>query len=246
MTDKKSFMIYLDWKEQFNLLSNEQAGILIKSLLHYAETGEKLQTNDGMLVMAFSFIVAQMDRDAEKYNEKCEKNRLIALEREIKKRERTYTNVHEREPTCTNSTDTDTDTDKDKDTDKDTDTDTSGDKSPEPPESVGDSGKAEKKAKKSESAILTEIIQAYTSNPELQNALQEFIKVRNKIKKPITERGLKSALKKLDRLATTDEWKIATVDNSIEHCWQSFYETTAPMNGGNANGENGYCYGTTL
>lgn len=122
----------------------------------------------------------------------------------------------------------------------------SGDKSPEPPESVGDSGKAEKKAKKSESAILTEIIQAYTSNPELQDALQEFIKVRNKIKKPITKRGLKSALKDLDRLATTDEWKIATVDNAIVHCWHSFYETPAPMNGGNANGGNQFNFGTTL
>ena len=91
--EKKSFMLYLDWKQRFQLLSNEQAGILIKALLHYAETGEKLQADDGMLVMAFSFMIAQMDRDFEKYSKKWEKNRIIALEREQKKREQ---NQHER------------------------------------------------------------------------------------------------------------------------------------------------------
>ena len=41
-TDKKSFMLYLDSFEQWNILSDEQAGILIKAIFRFAETGEMM------------------------------------------------------------------------------------------------------------------------------------------------------------------------------------------------------------
>ncbi|MFR8116871.1 MAG: DUF6291 domain-containing protein [Clostridia bacterium] len=72
--DKASFLIYLDYQEQFELLSDEQAGQLIKAIIKYEKTGEITEL-DGMVKMAFSFIKTQLDRDREKYQAKCEKNR---------------------------------------------------------------------------------------------------------------------------------------------------------------------------
>ena len=78
---KKSFILYVDNRQQFEMISDEQAGKLIKALLVYADTGEKIQTEDGMLQMAFSFLSGVMDRDAKKYNETCERRAESAKKR---------------------------------------------------------------------------------------------------------------------------------------------------------------------
>lgn len=72
--DKVSFLMYLDYEEQFDLLTDEQLGQLIRAIVKYEKTGEITEL-DSATKMAFSFIKAQLDRDREKYNNKCEKNR---------------------------------------------------------------------------------------------------------------------------------------------------------------------------
>lgn len=74
MPEKKSFVLYADQKDIFSMLSDEQAGKLIKSIFHYFETGEKLADADGMLCMASTVIINQIIRDSEKYEEKKRKN----------------------------------------------------------------------------------------------------------------------------------------------------------------------------
>ena len=66
---KTGFIVYDDYEEHISLLSDTEAGVLFKALLCYGRTGEKPEL-DGMTKMAFSFISAQMDRDAEKYEAK--------------------------------------------------------------------------------------------------------------------------------------------------------------------------------
>lgn len=70
--DKNSFLIYLDYEEQFNLLTDEQAGQLIKALIKYEKT-RKITPLEGATMMAFSFIKAQLDRDREKWKEQINK-----------------------------------------------------------------------------------------------------------------------------------------------------------------------------
>ena len=70
--DKNSFLIYLDYQEQFELLTDEQAGQLIKAIIKYEKTGE-IAKLDGMTKMAFSFIKQQLDRDDEKWKEEKQK-----------------------------------------------------------------------------------------------------------------------------------------------------------------------------
>ena len=71
---KSSFLIYLDYKEQFELLTDEELGQLLRAIMLYEETG-KITELSGMLKMAFSFIKTQLDRDREKYQSRCEKNK---------------------------------------------------------------------------------------------------------------------------------------------------------------------------
>lgn len=72
--DKSSFLIYLDYEEQFNLLTDEQIGQLMRAIIKYEKTREIPQLN-GIVKMAFSFIKTQLDRDRKKYEARCEKNR---------------------------------------------------------------------------------------------------------------------------------------------------------------------------
>ena len=51
MADKSSFIIHLTTAPQWRMLSDTQAGILIKALIAYAEKGEQLETDDGMLMV---------------------------------------------------------------------------------------------------------------------------------------------------------------------------------------------------
>lgn len=72
--EKISFLIYLDYEEHFNLMTDEQLGKLIRAIMEYEKT-RIIPELDGMVKMAFSFIKAQLDRDREKYEDKCAKNR---------------------------------------------------------------------------------------------------------------------------------------------------------------------------
>lgn len=76
--EKASFLMYLDYEEQFNIMTDEQIGQLMRAIIKYEKTGE-VPNLDGMLKMAFSFIKTQLDRDREKYQARCEKNRENAV-----------------------------------------------------------------------------------------------------------------------------------------------------------------------
>lgn len=118
LTDKKSFMLYVDNYKQFKLLSDEQAGMLIKSLFFFSETGDIPEIADGTVMMAFSFISAQMERDNERYKQTCKKRSENAKARWDKNEDAKNANGCN----CINENAKYADTDKD--TDKDTDTDT--------------------------------------------------------------------------------------------------------------------------
>lgn len=62
MDGKNSFILYCDIGQHLELLSDEDAGLLFKGIVHYADTGEPPQLPP-MAAMAFSFIRAQIDRD---------------------------------------------------------------------------------------------------------------------------------------------------------------------------------------
>lgn len=64
---KNSFVLYNDYRKHITLLSDTDKGKLLDAIFSYAD-GEEVEL-DGSVGMAFSFIKAQMDRDAAKWEE---------------------------------------------------------------------------------------------------------------------------------------------------------------------------------
>lgn len=71
---RDSFILYTRYMEQIKLLNNEQRGILLTAIYSYVMETD-LPDMDGMTEMAFSFIRFQLEKDAAKYNEVCQKRR---------------------------------------------------------------------------------------------------------------------------------------------------------------------------
>ena len=137
--DKRSFVLYYEYREHLQILTDEERGKLLMALLDYGATGET-QKLEGAALMAFSFITSQMDRDAERYAEKCKKRSEAGKQggRPRKAKETESATDKPNAPTKaqekakkanafsekqTKAKKADTDTDNDNDTDNDTDND---------------------------------------------------------------------------------------------------------------------------
>ena len=73
--DKKSFQLYNDYIDHFSLMSDEEAGKLIKAIFCYVND-LPCEELTGLPLMAFSFIRSQLKRDKDKYDARCEANRI--------------------------------------------------------------------------------------------------------------------------------------------------------------------------
>jgi len=63
---------------------------------------------------------------------------------------------------------------------------------------------------------------------EFENAIDDFLEMRKKIKKPATDRAMKTIRGKLEQMAPGDEaTQILIIEQSIEHCWQTVYPLKA-------------------
>jgi len=97
---------------------------------------------------------------------------------------------------------------------------------------TGENPKERKKSsakRKKEGETFSSIIHSYTNNEEMQELLTEFIKIRTKMKRPLTPSSLKLNLKELDKVALedggngTDEEKIKIIERTVMKSYQSFY-----------------------
>lgn len=111
----KAFVIDAqDTERMLEDFSDEEAGKILKGLLAYANRGEEFETEDRAMRCLFKNIQANIDRNYDKYEAKCERNRQIAKAREQKRKEAREkieeraerepkapksTNVHKREQT---------------------------------------------------------------------------------------------------------------------------------------------------
>ena len=119
--DQKGFVVYGDIQAVVDELNDEQAGKLFRAMLAYFATG-KAPKFDGVLKYVWIPIKQQMDRDKEKYEAKCEKNR--AKIQKYWDGVKANTNEYNSIQTYSNATNTNTDTNTKKDTDTDTTTNT--------------------------------------------------------------------------------------------------------------------------
>ena len=111
------FYVYIEWLDLFDMLTMPECGILAINILRYAKGDELLPMEDKALSMAFRVIKSQLDRDHEKYAEKCVINRENGLKggRPKKETERFFEKPSETEEKRTKAKKPDKDKDKDKD-----------------------------------------------------------------------------------------------------------------------------------
>jgi hypothetical protein len=68
---------------------------------------------------------------------------------------------------------------------------------------------------------------------DFDTAINDFIKFRKSIKKPMTDRAVSMLITKLDKLASDDETKIKILEQSIFKGWTDVYELKGGSNGQN-------------
>ncbi|WP_099336461.1 helix-turn-helix domain-containing protein [Clostridium cadaveris] len=68
-----------------------------------------------------------------------------------------------------------------------------------------------------------EVINSYTENQDLKNAIYEFIKYRKSVKATLTTLALKKNLNKLNNISSSDKEKIAILENSIMNGWKGIF-----------------------
>ena len=124
-----SFILYTSDYQLIEGLTDEQLGQLTRALFIYARDGEVIKL-DPVVRMAFVFIKDKIDRNQQKYQKKCERNRENIRKRwnksntnDTKENERIQndTSVYERIPNDTTRYLYDSDSDSDSDVSKETD-----------------------------------------------------------------------------------------------------------------------------
>lgn len=105
---RKSFILHYDSLNVLDDLTNEQAGLLFKAIKAY-HLNDDIEL-DALTNIAMSPFKNQFERDAEKYEKLCEKNRLIAESRYSTK-STSGKSGNQALPTSTKSTDNDSKSD---------------------------------------------------------------------------------------------------------------------------------------
>lgn len=90
--NRKSFVLYTEWENTFDRLSNEVAGELIKVIFDYVRTGEVPQIDNAVVDGVFSVFQPSIDRNISKYDAAIEQ-RKEAGKRSAEKRKRDATTV---------------------------------------------------------------------------------------------------------------------------------------------------------
>ncbi|MBR3150042.1 MAG: hypothetical protein IKF64_07725 [Eubacterium sp.] len=115
-----AFLMMKDWREQLEMLTNEQKGIILSAIYDYQCDGLEFVSDDPVLAMLWANVRRTFEINSRKYEEMCERNRENIKKRWAKK----DTTVYDRNLSYTKNTDTDKDTDTETDTDTDTVRDT--------------------------------------------------------------------------------------------------------------------------
>jgi hypothetical protein len=102
MKNKKSFILYADYKNTVNILNDEIAGKLFKHILSYVND-EDPQTEDIVLKIAFEPIKQQLKRDLDRWKD-IKVKRSDAGKKSAEKRQQVSTSVKSVQQTSTSST----------------------------------------------------------------------------------------------------------------------------------------------
>ena len=113
--EKKSLLLYYDYKDQFEMLTDEQLRKLIYAMIEFDKNDIEIEL-DKITKMAFAPIKRKLKDDKEKWTEICKTNSKNGKKSHQKNELAT---VNDRQRMVTKLTDIDSDSDSDKDIDSD-------------------------------------------------------------------------------------------------------------------------------
>ena len=192
---KEYFCAYHSYLKSIRNLSDAECGRLFKALLQYS-AGEQLTNLQGREGIAFDFICEQIDRDNEKYAERCRTNRENGTKANATECRQSVPNGTERPRTVPNAPQGKGE----REGEREGNTSSGSNPPPTPPRGRVDVPEA------------------------LMENWNGFCEMRKKIKKPLTDRAAKMILNELERLAPGDNHtKGLILDQSVKRCWQDVY-----------------------
>lgn len=194
---KDSFILYLEQKQIFEMLTNEEAGQLIKAIFEYEDTGQTVSL-DKSLQIAFIPIKSALDRNKEKYEKVIERNKKNIEKRWNKENTKNTTGKN---GIRKNTKNTDNDNEHDNEYDND----------------------MNKKEKSKKRKTFDDVLSENHFSKELEETIKDFMDMRKTIKKPMTTKALELLIKNLEKLTNLEEEKIAILNQSIEYGWQTVY-----------------------
>lgn len=197
------------------MLTNEEAGQLIKAIFEYEDTGQIVNL-DRSLQIAFLPIKSALDRNKEKYENVVKRNKRNIEKRWEKENTKNTTGKKGIQKNTKN-----TDNEHDNDNERDNENDNEHDK--------------DKKEKNKKRKTFDDILAENHFTKELEDTIRDFIDMRKTIKKPMTSKALELLLRNLKKLTNLEEEKIAILNQSIEHGWQTVY----PLKNNNQNNSRG-------
>ena len=204
---KNSFVIYHNYRDTLEDLTDEQVGKLFRAIFDY-EIDKKEPNFNGELKIAFRFIKKDLDLNNDKYESICERNRKNGQKGGAPKGNQNA----RKQPKQPKQPDNDNDYDNDYDNDNEYDND------------YDNILERKKESKNKEINNLhtharetyDEIFEDFGVEPQLKDTLIEFIRHCQLNKKIVTNEKLKNIIVRLDMAHNDDVYgKIQSVQNAI-------------------------------
>lgn len=208
---KNSFVIYHNYRDTLEDLTDEQVGILFRAILDY-EIDKKEPNFNGELKMAFRFIKKDLDLNSDKYTSICERNRMNGLKGGRPKNPKNPNGFLKTQDNPEKPKKADNDNEYDNEYDYDIDYD-----------NIEESKKERKEENNNINDIIKtharetydEIFESFCVEPILKDVLIEFIRHCQLNKKMVTNDKLKNIIIHLDMAHKDVYEKVKSVQNAI-------------------------------
>lgn len=121
---KNSFLIYYEYRDILEDLTNEELGMLFRAIFDYEIDGTIPNFESLLMKMAFKVIKGNLDRDSNKYDKRCETSAQNGAKGGRPKKDEEKPKKPNLKPKKPKKADNDNETDTDNDTDNDNENDT--------------------------------------------------------------------------------------------------------------------------
>ena len=208
---KNSFVIYHNYRDTLEDLTDEQVGKLFRAIFDY-EIDKKEPNFNGELKIAFRFIKKDLDLNSDKYESICERNRMNGLKGGRPKNPKNPNGFSKTQENPEKPKKADNDNEYDNEYENDYDDDYILESKKERKEEINNNIYNNTHTRET----YDEIFEDFGVEPQLKDILIEFIRHCQLNKKMVTNEKLKNIIVRLDMAHNDDVYgKIQSVQNAI-------------------------------